>query len=286
MILFIDYREHWFINKIRNRLNNDLCLISDSDTDSKSDKDNDNEIEYLNQSETTNELIFTYNKENIKYKICNLPVGDFIIGDSDEIFELVIERKTISDLCSSISDGRFRQQKSRLIDSIKNPNKVMYLIENCNKKLYGKINETIINGSIINMIYKHDFNIIQSQSQDDSWNYVCMLYKKIKNNDIKIKVNDIINKTITNVAPSKLLTKREAIRDNIFANQLTIIPGISYKIALIITKEYHNANTLIKKYDELTSEKDKLELLSSIQISEKRKLGKSLSAQIYYCLCN
>ncbi len=41
----------------------------------------------------------------------NLDLGDIII--IKENYKILIERKTISDLCSSIKDGRYKEQKIR-----------------------------------------------------------------------------------------------------------------------------------------------------------------------------
>ncbi len=57
----------------------------------------------------------------IPYEKMALDVGDVLIGDS-----LVIERKTVSDLVSSIKDGRNREQGQRLQASSR---KVVYAIE-------------------------------------------------------------------------------------------------------------------------------------------------------------
>jgi ERCC4-type nuclease len=60
-------------------------------------------------------------------KIQNLPLGDIIFQwDNENI--LIIERKTIDDLAHSIKDGRFREQKMRLISNYPT-SKIMYLIE-------------------------------------------------------------------------------------------------------------------------------------------------------------
>ena len=48
------------------------------------------------------------NYENIVVEKTNLNIGDFVIG------RYIIERKTLSDLASSILDGRYKEQSSRL----------------------------------------------------------------------------------------------------------------------------------------------------------------------------
>ena len=58
----------------------------------------------------------------------NLPVGDIIIADNLEE-KLIIERKTLADLASSIKDGRYAEQSYRL-NGLSHPNhNIIYLIE-------------------------------------------------------------------------------------------------------------------------------------------------------------
>ena len=67
------------------------------------------------------------NYENISVEKTNLNIGDFVIG------RYIIERKTLSDLASSILDGRYKEQSSRLDAYIQEHAEeqpvVMYFIE-------------------------------------------------------------------------------------------------------------------------------------------------------------
>ena len=105
MYLLIDYREQDFIKKLSEFtfIENDVLKT------------------------------ITINNKDIHFKITNLIVGDFIIKESlenDNSIKVVIERKSIQDLNSSIKDNRFREQKSRLLESIGDPLKICYLIFN------------------------------------------------------------------------------------------------------------------------------------------------------------
>ena len=58
----------------------------------------------------------------------NLAIGDIIIKDSSKKELVIIERKSITDLASSISDGRYNEQSLRLQNtSIPNHN-IIYMI--------------------------------------------------------------------------------------------------------------------------------------------------------------
>ena len=52
--------------------------------------------------------------DKISIVLENLPIGDVIICDDDGKEKMIIERKTLSDLASSIKDGRYAEQSYRL----------------------------------------------------------------------------------------------------------------------------------------------------------------------------
>lgn len=49
------------------------------------------------------------------HAVCNLEVGDFRINQADGSPVVIIERKSVADLIASIKDGRYREQKARLL---------------------------------------------------------------------------------------------------------------------------------------------------------------------------
>lgn len=255
MYLLIDFREKDFINKL-----SEFCMI-----------ENDLPIS------------LTINNITLYIKITNLLIGDFIIqtessnSETNEI-KFIFERKCIKDLCSSITDGRFREQKSRLLESIGDPAKICYIIEGKDKlPAQTSLPKLIINGSLINLIFKHQYKVIHTENKQDTFDIMILLYKKLLNNEFK----DVS----VNTGGVKLLKKSEKILNNKFANQLSIIPGVSYTTATIINKEYKTLKDLIDLYNSKENIKDKESLLTNIQLNEKRKLGNALSKKIYEYLC-
>lgn len=245
MYFFVDYREKWFTELLlENNIHYDQPYINDS----------------------------------CSIKCANLPIGDFIISNDNEMKDiiLVIERKTIMDLSSSITDGRFRQQKERIEESIKDVSKILYIIEGYSKILKNGVSKSIINSSILNLLYKHNFKILQTENHDDSYENIILLFKKFVN-------SDFVNKK--NQSPITLISKKDKINENILATQLSIIPGVSYNTAKTISLEYSCLKNLIDKYNTLLDEQSKEKLLCDIKISESRKLGNALSKKIYKALC-
>lgn len=238
------------------------------------------------------------NEIKLNTNISNLIIGDFIIKNNknnddnennendknNENIEYIIERKTISDLCSSIIDGRFREQKNRLIESINDPSKIIYIIEGTKKSIpkKSKITKKIIDSAIINLIFKHRFNVFCTENIYDTFDIIYSFYNKI-NND-----NNCFSNTVQNnceIRPIKLIKKADNLNENVFINQLGVIPGVSINIAKKIKEHYLNMYELLKGFEkEKIEDKDPSLMLSNIQVSEKRKLGTALSKKIYFTL--
>jgi ERCC4-type nuclease len=213
-------------------------------------------------------------KPELTFTNKNLLIGDFIFRNKTDEILLIVERKTIKDLCASIIDSRFREQKERLIESVNDPSKIVYILEGSRKNLKGKgsLSKTIINSAIQNLIFKHQFKVLFTESADDTVDQLSMLYKKLKEESF-----------IAPAQAANLIKKSSKIIDNIYINQLSVIPGVSLAIANKISEHYPSLVDLITEYIMREREECFL-LLADIRLSEKRKLGKSLSKKIYECL--
>jgi crossover junction endonuclease MUS81 len=211
---------------------------------------------------------------SIPYIIKNLPIGDFVFKQNNDI-HYIIERKTILDLASSITDGRFREQKQRLLESINSHDNIVYILEgNKNQKMYGNISKEIIDSSILNLIFRHKYKVIHTTNDIETYDTLLSLYKKLELNDFNKKVE----------SQFKLIKKSDSINNNILTMMLSVIPGISINISKKITDIYTTLPNLINTYDKLIDIGEKEKLLSIIQLTDKRKLGMALSKKIYNSL--
>lgn len=220
--------------------------------------------------------------KDINFKVCNLIIGDFIIKNEKGDILFAIERKSIKDLCASIVDGRMSEQRSRLIESIQDNNKIVYIIEGTkmNAFIYGSspdVTKKSINSSILNLIFKHNYRVVFTDSKQDTVDNLVLLYTKIKESNLELNMN-------TNVI--KIIKKSDKINENIFINMLSVIPGVSAKIAIKIHEQYDTLNELMFAYNNLQNENDKKKMLSEILVNAdtNRKVGKATSEKIYYSL--
>lgn len=112
----------------------------------------------------------------------NLHVGDFQIqSDGGEIL-FVFERKTIEDLASSIVDGRFREQKQRMLACVKHPKQVVYIIEGMGTKLRSSISlETLMKVSD-NLQLREGFTVLYSDDTNHTKDMIDMIFENVKSN--------------------------------------------------------------------------------------------------------
>jgi crossover junction endonuclease MUS81 len=230
------------------------------------------------------DLITYCDKKNLIFSKANLNLGDMIYNENENEF-IIIERKTISDLLASIKDGRYREQKLRLLQKSYQGVNVYYLIEG---DIVNSSKSDIVYSCIVNMMIRDNLKIIFSKNIEETYNYLLKLSKKctefreilIKNVSTETVQPESSNEYIEVIKSEK---KKNMTKDTCYMAMLKQVPGVSANIAKAILKRYGSMNELIKAYDSIENENDKKLLLTDIVIG-KRKLGKVLSEKIFNIL--
>lgn len=258
------------------------------------------------------------NKVNLIVK--NLDLGDIIIKKKDEII-LIIERKTLQDLYSSINDGRYKEQKLRLKSNF-DDNQIVYIIEDSNTKFINnkfKNVQSIIDGAILNSVFRDNIKVLRTKSVDETIVYIKTLLKKIINNFdffVNPKVNmkdnisnnyekEYIKNEIQNDPNIKIveIKSKEKEKENNYVDNIKIkkkennnpencsiimlcqIPGVSTKISKTVFNNYTNISNLVIEYNKLIEIKDKEQLLKDLSFEinndKTRKIGPVISKRIY-----
>ena len=204
---------------------------------------------YIDCRET--EIIKHLEKKEITFKKEQLEIGDIIFYKNDKIL-LLIERKTIEDLASSIKDGRFRKQYLNIINNI-DSNRCCYLIEGnilVNRQSIGNVKKKIIYGAIFNKMFRDDIKIIHSYHIEETIIIIEELVDRLikrslyYNKDNENNENNENNRNqinIPNICKKKNLTPNECFR-----YQICQIPSISTKKAEIICSKCKNMVELIE----------------------------------------
>jgi ERCC4-type nuclease len=128
---------------------------------------------------------------NAKYKpieilVENLPLSDVIIKDDKNNEKLLIERKTINDLASSIQDGRYNEQSYRLTNCDIHNHNIMYLIEGnismWNNK-YTRIDRDTIYSAIFSIMYYKGFTTFITSTTVETAEFLLNTALKIHKNE-------------------------------------------------------------------------------------------------------
>ena len=136
------------------------------------------------------DLVQILKTKNIPFINENLDIGDFLISDNENNILIIIERKKYADLSASIKDGRYKEQKERLIHSIPYKVRKIYLLEGNNMKDFQFPLKTF-ESVIINTMIRDGIFVFMSKNTDETVNFI----ENVMNNIQKymdILVNEIV----------------------------------------------------------------------------------------------
>jgi ERCC4-type nuclease len=236
-----------------------------------------------------------------------LPIGDIIICDDKED-KLIIERKSVSDLLSSIKDGRYEEQSYRLNGLNHHNHNIIYLVEgDVNRvnrfKTDNKIEKLTLYSAMFSLNYYKGFSVFRSFSLEESATIICNMAYKLekssltdkkafyqnlcpiikteeieKDENISEKVETLEQSEKDYVGVIKKIKKENITPDNIGEIMLCQIPGISSVTALAIMEKYKNLPNLIK---EIENNNDCLKDITSTNAKGQiRKINKSSISNI------
>lgn len=128
--------------------------------------------------------------KNITIVSENLPLGDVIICDENKVERLIIERKSIRDLSSSIKDGRYEEQSYRLNGSPFSNHNIIYLIEgDLNSKFLFKdrIDKISMYSAMFSLNHYKGFSVLRTFNIDETSLVICNMAYKMKKCDVENK---------------------------------------------------------------------------------------------------
>jgi crossover junction endonuclease MUS81 len=120
---------------------------------------------------------------NLKVITESLPIGDVIISGNNNEDILIIERKTIVDLLSSIKDGRYEEQSYRLNGTPVHNHNIMYVIEGDVNKMNmfreTKFEKLTLYSAIFSLNYYKGFSVIRTFTLDETALFICNCTSKL-----------------------------------------------------------------------------------------------------------
>jgi len=204
-----------------------------------------------------------------------LDIGDIHLSFShnNNNYLYIYERKTNSDLIASIKDGRYKEQKLRLMAS--GASSLNYIIEgDMITSLKNKNNQKITTGAYIHSIYRDKINVIFSSDLEDTSTFLLLMASKIIDKpEYFIGMNNNNNNNdYIDYCKIKTEKNKNIDKNTCYLLQLSQIPSISKEIAKNISNQYPSLVSLISALNE---SEDKIGLLMKID-----KIGKTKAATI------
>jgi len=186
----------------------------------------------------------------------NLPLGDIIISNDKDEEQLIIERKSVSDLAASIKDGRYAEQSFRLNNNKMHNHNKLYIIEgdiqkwDTTKGRYTKMKAKTLYVTMFCLQYYKGFSVIKVSNIDETAEYIIRAADKMSR-DKKRSYYDTSMNNVSNIKDYcevvNKVKKKNIKPENIGEIILSQIPGISTKTSLTIMEKFGSLYNLLDK---------------------------------------
>lgn len=246
----------------------------------------------------TYKIIELNNESKYNVQVQQLDVGDFCFYDDVEKKPIVIlERKSLQDLDSSIKDGRYNEQSLRLSNVDIHNHNIYYIIEGNVANYRNRDKIKTLRSSIVSLSYYKGFSVINTVDANDTANTVYNFFDKIMREKKREpyyrlqSINDNINKEDDNneeintdsnsneyVKNLKNQKKSQITKNNILAIMLNQIPSVSSISSIAITQIYKSLDELMYV---LKNDPDKI---SEICLENGRRINKNIVQNLKYYL--
>jgi len=196
--------------------------------------------------------------------VAPLPIGDFVFSHNKKIVA-IIERKSLSDLLSSIKDGRYEEQSYRLINTAECPiHNIIYVIEGMFSTLNGAKDKQVVLSAMTSLSHFKGFSVIRTCSTQETAELIVGFAKKVAkeyakgNIPIPVKTDSepksggggeadsnnvyssesVISSVTSYSSVVKKVKKENITKENIGEIILSQIPGISAITAKAIMNKF------------------------------------------------
>ena len=202
------------------------------------------------------------NFASLQFVVEPLPLGDIIIYDEvNQKDLLIIERKSLSDLASSIKDGRYEEQSYRLNGIPHHNHNIIYLIEgdltrfNTFKERTDKLT---LYSAMISINYFKGFSVMRTISLEETAMLVCATAYKLGKDKSRSAFYTVDEGGVRGAklpddeycTVVKKVKKENITSENIGEIMLCQIPGISSNTAIAIMSQFKTLPNLIKSIQE------------------------------------
>ncbi|XP_028009668.2 crossover junction endonuclease MUS81 isoform X3 [Eptesicus fuscus] len=218
------------------------------------------------------ELLRQLQRLHVTHMVRKLHVGDFVwvaqetrprdpSRPGELVLDHIVERKRLDDLCSSIIDGRFREQKFRLKRC--GLGRRVYLVEEHGSAHNLSLPESTLLQAVTNTQVIDGFFVKRTADIKESAAYLALLTRGLER-----------------------LYQAQSVRE-VFARQLMQVRGVSGEKAAALVDRYSTPASLLAAYDACATPREQEMLLSTVKCGQlQRNLGPALSRTLSQLYCS
>lgn len=204
----------------------------------------------------------------------SLPIGDIWIGVSGEEIQkggLIIERKTIRDLEASVLDGRYREQRQRLLAHCQTMGALpMYVLEGSYFTTTGRLAPKSLMKMVARLQCKHKIPVIHVANTAETSQLIEALHDYFMEDPTNFQIEEATMRAVDGIHVQK---KANAADPRHFATAcLAQCPGISVKMADSIMDKFSSWDALMGATQD--------EIQNIVQ-SNGRKIGPAAAKKIH-----
>ena len=207
--------------------------------------------------------------------IKQLPVGDIWIGTDEKVKEgaLIIERKSIRDLEASILDGRYREQRGRILSFCQeNKTQPMYILEGPLSSATGRLQKKALMKFINRLIFHYQIAVMQTSNVHETAELINSLLEQWNEDPTRLQRTTQLIKVEDGLHVQKKVNAADPKQFAIMC--LAQCPGVSIKIA----------ETLITTFGTLKNVIDApVKEIEMVKVGS-RKVGPVVSARLHEIL--
>ena len=221
-----------------------------------------------------------------------LDIGDVDVC-SESFGRIIFERKSWNDFVSSLRDGRYAEQKGRLLAERERAAaegkqlRVVYLLEVGHIPAYGDQTRGMPNNqpfaALVKMALRDNICIIYSGSAADSFKHLVYAVKAGEKGGLDAGAHAQAVAASGYAGSVRFASKRKCSEDNMFEVMLASLNGVSGTKASAITDAYPSPAALVRAYQALEgsggNEKALDNMLTDVPVGDKR-LGPALSKKL------
>lgn len=193
-----------------------------------------------------------FSASSIAHERRNLDVGDFEIASPDRV-AMIVERKTWSDLVSSVAGRRLSDQTARIVEKCRTVGaRPVLLIEHdrvvgWNGKSGGLGNKFL--DCCLTKYALEGFSVIRTRDVEHTRDVVDWLLRRCRDGKVPSFVPDFAFDRENAGSSSRRFRKKDYDDDNVWRDMLTAVRGVSKAKANKIVAKYKNAPALLRALD-------------------------------------